>query len=83
MTTLKLVGLLLSSAAFEFAYVAWAKYAAAGRTLYTVVYSVITGALGLLGLKGALSLPGGELVYLAGLGLGAWLSAGLIGRKAT
>ncbi len=71
------VGLFAAATAFEFAYVAWARAAAAGRVLHTVAYSVGTAALGLAGLGGALRLPWGTAPYLAGIALGAWVSAKL------
>lgn len=70
-------GLFAAATAFEFSYVAWARTAALGRPGNTAVWSVITGALGLIGISGALGLYLGEIPYLAGLGLGAYSSAWL------
>jgi hypothetical protein len=72
--------LFAASAAFEFAYVAWARAAATGRMLPTVAYSVTTAALGLAGVGGALTLPSGWIPYLAGIAVGAWSSAYMAGR---
>ena len=79
---LEYAGLLLASAAFEFAYVAWARSAARGAVLGTVFFSVLTAGLGLAGVGGALRLPYGWGPYLAGIALGAFVSAHL-GRKCT
>lgn len=77
---LEYFGLLAASAAFEFGYVRWAKFAASDAVGKTVTYSVAVAGLGLLGLKGALELPGGWIAYLAGIGLGA-CAAAYLGRR--
>jgi hypothetical protein len=77
---LQYFGLFMASAAFEFAYVAWARAAAASKTWATVAYSVLTAALGLAGVGGALNLPSGWIPYLAGIAFGAWSSAYMAGR---
>lgn len=66
-----------AAAAFEAAYVAWARAAAAARSGLTVLYSVLTAALGLAGIGGALELPLGWMPYLAGIAAGAYVSARL------
>lgn len=73
------LGLLAASAAFEFGYVRWAKHAATDAVGKTTAYSVAVAALGLLGLKGALELPCGWILYLAGIALGA-SGAAYLGR---
>ncbi len=65
---------------FEGAYVAWARAAAAGGIWATAGWSVVTAAMGLLGLKGALELPLGWAPYLGGIGAGALMSA-YLGRR--
>lgn len=70
-------GLFLAAVAFEAAYVAWARSAARARPGSTSIWAVIVAALGLLGLRGALSLPLGWVPYLAGVGVGAYVSARL------
>ncbi len=79
-TLLPYIGLFAAAAAFEFAYVAWARAAASGGLWTTAAWSVATAGLGLLGLAGALDLHLGWLPYLAGIGLGALTSASL-GRR--
>jgi hypothetical protein len=69
------VVLFAASAAFEFAYCRWARYAAADAVGRTVLYSVATAALGLAGIKGALELRLGWVPYLAGIAAGACVSA--------
>lgn len=74
------LGLFAASAAFEFAYVAWARAASRDRVVLTTAYSVVTAALGLLGIRGALELAYGWIPYLSGIGAGALLSA-YLGRR--
>ncbi len=74
---LQYVGLFASAVAFEYAYVAWARAANAGRVLHTVAYSVGTAALSLAGVGGALRLPWGTLPYLGGIALGAFISSSI------
>jgi hypothetical protein len=80
MSAVEYAALFAASVAFEFAYVGWARSAAASSPVRTTAYSIATAGLGLLGLKGALELPGGWALYLAGIGLGAWVSAYLAAR---
>lgn len=72
--------LFAASVAFEFSYVSWARAAAKDAIGKTVAYSVVTAGLGLLGIKGALELPLGWVVYLGGIALGALTSA-YLGRR--
>ena len=67
--------LLLTAVAFELAYVAWARAAVSQRVHVTAACSTATAALGLYGLKGALDLQYGGIVYLVGIALGAYSSA--------
>lgn len=74
------VGLFTASVAFEFSYVSWARAAAKDAVGKTVLFSTVTAGLGLLGIKGALELAGGWVLYLGGIALGAWASA-YLGRR--
>jgi hypothetical protein len=73
--------LFAAAAAFEFSYVGWARAASRDALLPVTAFSVLTAALGLLGLRGALELPLGWAPYLAGIGLGAAVSAYLARRR--
>lgn len=72
--------LFVAAAAFEGAYVAWARSASRDQIGRTTAWSVVTAGLGLLGLRGALGLQLGWLVYLAGIGAGSYVSA-YLGRS--
>lgn len=78
---LQYVGLFIAAVAFEYAYVAWARSAAAGRVVHTVAYSVGTAALSLVGLGGAITLHRGWVPYLAGIAVGAFISSYMPGRR--
>lgn len=73
--------LFAAAAAFEFSYVAWARAASRDAVLLTTAFSVLTAALGLVGLRGALELELGWVPYLAGIAAGAAISA-CLGRRA-
>lgn len=78
----QLFGLFIGSAAFEFAYVAWARSTSSGRPLQTTAYSMLVAGLGLAGVGGALNVEHGVIAYLGGIGLGAYVSAYLAKAKA-
>ena len=67
--------LLGAAAAFEFAYVRWARCCSTDRVLATTCWSVATAALGLAGVGGALTVPYGALPYLAGIAVGSYTAA--------
>ena len=69
------VGLFAASAAFEYAYVAWAKSCSQGSPMRTTAWSVLVAGLGLLGVGGALTLPYGAIPYLTGIAIGSYVSA--------
>lgn len=71
------LALFAAAAAFEAAYVAWARAAADHRVAATVAFSVATAALGLFGIRGALTGAAGAVAYLAGIAVGAYSSAWL------
>lgn len=69
------LGLFAASAAFEYAYVAWAKSCSQGARWRVTAWSVAVAALGLLGVGGALTLPYGYIPYLCGIAAGSYTAA--------
>ncbi len=70
-TYMQYAGCFISAAAFEYAYIRWARAAASNAPIPTIAWSVITAALGLFGVGGALTLPLGYLPYLGGICIGS------------
>lgn len=64
-----------ASAAFEAAYVAWARSCSQGAAWRVTAWSMATAALGLLGVAGALKTPYGAVPYLLGIALGSYVAA--------
>ena len=67
--------LFAASAVFEFAYVAWGRAVNTSTPLRIAAWGALVAALGLAGVGGALKLPLGWAVYIAGIFAGGYISA--------
>lgn len=77
----KLVALAFASMLFEFSYVAWGKAIVSSPPHTVAMWGVVVAWLGLIGIGGALAIPGGWVAYLIGIGVGGYASAWLAGRR--
>ncbi len=78
---LQYLALFTATAAWEYAYVRYAKAAAGDGIVAPTVWGVIMAALGLVGLSSAMSSAVGAVVYLCAVAAGTSISAALHKRS--